>query len=283
MSEAFETPAADGPDAPFAALDRVYGDARAALLPRLRLCVVGVGGVGSWAVEALARSAVGRITLIDPDHVAESNMNRQLSATGPDLGRAKVAVLAERVAAINPACGVDALEAFAAVDNLGELIAARHDWVIDCIDSFRVKAAMIAFCRRRGQRVISVGGAGGQRDATRVRVGDLYRTEQDPLLARTRRLLRREYGYPSNPKRRFGVPCIWSDEPQRAPPNACDAPPEGSLNCAGFGACMPVTATFGLVAAGYVINQLVKVGPGAVHGPVGGPAHAQSPSGEDLA
>ncbi|MCB1788516.1 MAG: tRNA threonylcarbamoyladenosine dehydratase [Chromatiaceae bacterium] len=240
----------------FGGVARLYGDQGLSALAAASVCVVGVGGVGSWTVEALARSAVGHITLIDMDHVAESNMNRQLPAIEAELGRAKVAVLRDRIASINPSCEVTLCDAFVTTDNVAELIAVGHQWVIDCIDNFRVKAAMIAFCRRRRQSVITVGGAGGQRDASRVRVGDLRRTEQDPLLARTRKLLRHDYGFPTNPKRRFNVPCVWSDEPRVAPPGECDASTEGSLNCAGFGACMPVTATFGLIAAGYVIDQL---------------------------
>ena len=239
----------------FGGVARLYGDQGLSALAAASVCVVGVGGVGSWTVEALARSAVGHITLIDMDHVAESNMNRQLPALQSTLGRAKVQVLAGRIAEINPNCAVTQCEEFVTADNAAALIDERHDWVIDCIDNFRVKAAMIALCRRRRQAVITVGAAGGQRDATRIQVGDLRKTEQDPLLARTRKLLRHDYGFPANPKRRFGVPCVWSDEPQTRPPDACDAP-EGSLNCAGFGACMPVTATFGLVAAGYVVGRL---------------------------
>ena len=242
----------------FGGIGRLYGDAALPALAAARVCVVGVGGVGSWAVEALARSAVGHITLIDMDHVAESNINRQLPAIEPELGRAKVQALSERIHMINPDCRVETVEDFVSADNLETLIAADHHWVLDCIDNFRIKAALIAFCRRRRQSVITAGGAGGQRDATRVRVSDLRKTEQDPLLARTRRLLRQDYGFPSNPKRRFGVPCVWSDEPQAAPPGACGSGPEGSLNCAGFGACMPVTASFGLAAAGYVIDRLVS-------------------------
>ena len=242
----------------FGGVARLYGESGLAALGAARVCVVGVGGVGSWAVEALARSAVGSITLIDMDHVAESNINRQLPAIEPELGRAKVGVLRERIATINPGCRVETVEDFVTRDNLDVMIDPGHDWVMDCIDSFRVKAALIAFCRRRRQSVITVGGAGGQRDASRIQLGDLRRTEQDPLLARTRKLLRQDYGFPSNPKRRFGVPCVWSDEPQVAPPAGCESAPEGSLNCAGYGACMPVTATFGLVAAGHVINQLVN-------------------------
>lgn len=209
------------------------------------------------------RSGIGRLTLIDLDHIAESNINRQLQATEPDLGRAKVLALSERMNLINPGCELELIEAFVDDTNIDHTISPGHAWVIDCIDNFRVKAAMIHRCRQRRQQVITVGGAGGQVDPTRVRVTDLRQTEQDPLLARTRRLLRQDFGFPRNPKRRFGVPCVWSDEPQRRP-IACDAGgegsneqiPEGSLNCAGFGACMPVTATFGLVAAGHVIERI---------------------------
>jgi len=244
----------------FGGLARLYGESGLAALGAARVCVIGVGGVGSWAVEALARSAVGSITLIDMDHVAESNINRQLPAAEPALGRAKVEVLRERIATINPACQVETIEDFVAIDNLDALVAGAHHWVLDCIDSFRVKAALIAFCRRRRQSIITVGGAGGQRDASRARVSDLSKTEQDPLLARTRKLLRQDYGFPANPKRRFNIPCVWSDEPQSVPAGACDSVPEGSLNCAGYGACMSVTATFGLLAAGHVINRLVSAG-----------------------
>lgn len=235
----------------FGGIERLYGRGGLSRLAAADVCIVGVGGVGSWVVEALARSAVGAMTLVDPDHVAESNINRQLPALGSTLGRAKVEVLRERVLEIHPGCRVEVIDEFLDTDNLQRLVDARHDWVIDCIDSFRVKAALVAHCRRRRQAVITVGGAGGQVDPARVRVGDLRRTEQDPLLARTRRLLRQDYGFPTNPRRRFNVPCVWSDEPQRAP-EACAEPPEGSLNCAGFGACMPVTATFGLLAAAHV-------------------------------
>lgn len=245
-------------DRRFGGIARLFGRAGLDALVSARVCVIGVGGVGSWAVEALARSAVGQLTLIDLDQVAESNINRQLPAVEPELGRAKVAVLRERVALINPTCRVTCHEDFITTANLDELILAEYDWVIDCIDSFRVKAALIAFCRRRRQSVITVGAAGGQRDATRVHVGDLRRTEQDPLLASTRRELRRVYGFPANPKRRFRVPCVWSDEPQVEPADGCDTQPEGSLNCAGYGACMPVTATFGMAAAGYVVDQLAR-------------------------
>lgn len=248
----------------FGGIARLYGDEGLTRLREADVCVVGVGGVGSWAVEALARSAVGRLTLIDLDHVAESNINRQLPALESELGRAKIEVLAERVRLINPACRVDCVDDFVTIANAAERVAERHAWVIDCIDDSRVKAALIALCRRRRQPIVTVGAAGGQSQPWRVRVGDLRRTEQDPLLARTRRLLRQAYGFPTNPSRRFGVPCVWSDEPQRQPGGQCASTTVGSLNCAGYGAVMPVTAAFGLAAAAHVINQLTADSAGPV-------------------
>ncbi len=244
----------------FGGIARLYGDSGLSALMDASVCVIGIGGVGSWAAEALARSAVGAITLIDLDQVAESNINRQLVATGPAIGRAKVDVLRERIATINPGCTVQTIEDFVTPQNLETLISPTHDWVMDCIDSFRIKAALIAFCRQRRQAILTTGGAGGQRDASRVRVSDLRKTEQDRLLASTRRLLRQDFGFPSNAGRKFRVPCVWSDEPPVKPQRNGGSGVEGSLNCAGYGSCMPVTATFGMVAAGYVIDRLVGAG-----------------------
>jgi len=245
----------------FGGISRLYGEAALGRFLQTHVCVVGVGGVGSWVVEALARSAIGRLTLIDLDHVAVSNTNRQLQALEGNYGKAKVQVLAERVRDINPLCQVDCVEEFVAADNLAELITPDMDWVMDCIDSFRIKAALIAHCRRNKIRCITAGGAGGQSDATRIQVADLARTEHDPLLAKTRKLLRNDYGFSSNLKRRFNVPAVYSTEQPRQPERgaACDLdePPAASgLNCAGFGAATHVTASFGFVAVGYVLGKL---------------------------
>ncbi len=252
------------PDRRFGGIARLYGDDGLARLARASVCVVGVGGVGSWAVEALARSGVGGITLIDLDHVAESNINRQLHALDDTLGRAKVQVLAERIGAINPACRVEAVEEFVETDNLERLLGADHHYVIDCIDAWRTKAALIAHCRRRRIHLVTVGAAGGQVDPLRVRMADLSRTLHDPLLAKTRKALRREYGFSRNPKRRFEVPAVYSMEQSRFP-----APDGGvcrerrgrvlqGLNCVGYGAVMTVTATFGLVAVSHVLERLTR-------------------------
>lgn len=249
----------------FGGIARLYGRSGLERLTRSRVCVVGVGGVGSWAAEALARSAVGGIDLIDLDHVAESNVNRQLHALEETLGRAKVQVLAERIRAINPGCRVEAVEEFVDPDNLERLITGDHDYVVDCIDAWRTKAALIAHCRRRRTPVITVGAAGGQLDPLRIRMADLSRTLHDPLLAKTRKQLRREYGFSRNPKRRFEVPAVYSMEQSRYPTvqgGVCRDRPGRSLqglSCAGFGAVMTVTATFGLVAVSHVLKRLARV------------------------
>ncbi len=246
----------------FGGIARLYGEASLGLFSRASVCVVGVGGVGSWAAEALARSGIGNITLIDLDHVAESNMNRQIQALEQTLGQAKVVALAERIGEINPACRVEPVEAFIDDTNLSDLLPGRHDYVLDCIDAYRTKGALIAHCRRGRQRLVTVGGAGGQVDPLQIRLADLSRAVHDPLLAKTRKLLRREYGFPRNPKRRFDVPCVFSMEQQRYPSgdgSVCRQKPDVSLqglNCGGYGAVMTVTATFGLVAVSHVLQRL---------------------------
>jgi tRNA A37 threonylcarbamoyladenosine dehydratase len=238
----------------FGGIVRLYGEEVALRFASSHVVVVGVGGVGSWAVEALARSGIGRLTLIDMDHVAESNINRQLAALESTLGRSKIETLRERVRDIDPACEVSCTDDFVTPENLDSLLPDA-DWIMDCIDSARVKSALIAHCRRRSQAVITAGAAGGQKDPTRIRVTDLRRTEHDALLARTRRQLRQHYGFPSNPKRSMGVPAVWSNEPVHRPV-ACETASDGSLNCAGYGSCMPVTAGMGLAAAAHVLQRL---------------------------
>ena len=239
----------------FVGIERLYGTTGTARIRQAHIAIIGVGGVGSWAVEALARSGINTLTLIDSDHVAESNINRQLAALDNTLGRAKIEVLAERVAQINPKCVVHCIDHFITQDNLHELIQPQYDWVLDCIDDFRLKAALIAYRRRQRQPIITVGAAGGQTDPTQIRTSDLRKTAQDALLARTRRLLRQQYCYPKNPARTFGVPAVWSSEPVIAA-QSDQTQTDHTLNCAGYGACMPVTATFGMVASAYMLNRL---------------------------
>jgi tRNA threonylcarbamoyladenosine dehydratase len=245
----------------FGGVGRLYG---AAALTRFRgahVCVIGVGGVGSWVVEALARSAVGAITMIDLDNLAESNINRQVHALSNTLGKAKVAALAERIAQINPYCAVTQIEDFVNAENLDRFMGMNcFDYVIDAIDSVPDKTALIAYCRSKNIKLITIGGAGGQTDPTRIEVRDLARTEQEPLLAKVRKRLRAEHGFPRGEKSRFGIDAVFSTEPVRLPLASCDADPAPSgvsgLNCAGFGSCVAVTASFGLVAAARVLRDL---------------------------
>jgi tRNA A37 threonylcarbamoyladenosine dehydratase len=177
----------------FGGIARLYGQDALDFFRHSNIAVVGVGGVGSWAVEALARSGLGKLTIFDMDHVAESNINRQLPALETELGKAKVIVLAKRVEQINPNCFIEPIDVFVEESNQAELISKKFDYVIDCIDSYRSKASLISYCKTIKVPIITVGGAGGQLDPTRIRQTDLSRSEQDPLLSKTRKLLRKKY------------------------------------------------------------------------------------------
>ena len=260
------------PDRRFGGVARLYGRAALARFRTAHVCVIGIGGVGSWVAESLARSAIGHLTLIDLDHVAESNVNRQVHALGDEFGKAKVTAMAERIRAINPDCQVDEVEDFVEMDNLEATLARGYDFVVDAIDGVKAKAALIAFCRERGIPLVTVGGAGGQKDPTRVQVRDLARTEQEPLLARVRKMLRQKYGFPRSVKQKFHIEAVFSDEQIVMPVGedaACDVDshettdPVGitGLNCAGYGSSVCVTATFGLVAASRVLAALAAPTP----------------------
>ena len=251
----------------FAGIARLYGDAGFARLQDAQLCVIGIGGVGSWAAESLARSGVGSLCLVDMDIVAESNINRQLLATSDTLGRDKIDVMRERIEQINPSCLVTLVDDFISPDNLELVLSKQFDFVIDCIDDFRTKAALISYCRRNKINLLTVGGAGGQIDPAKIVQADLSRTEHDVLLARTRKLLRQDYGFPKNLKRSFSIPCVYSKEqlvypdgdggisPQR--PASEDTTQSNALNCAGgIGSITHITASFGLVASAYVLNKI---------------------------
>lgn len=245
----------------FGGVARLYGAEAAERLRQAHVCIVGIGGVGSWAAEALARTGVGRITAVDLDMVAESNTNRQIHALDDIYGKAKVAAMAERIRAINPDCRVNCIEDFVTPENVDEMLGQDFSVVIDAIDQIRAKAAMVAFCHRRQLPIIVAGAAGGQLDPTLVRVADLSQTVQDPLLARLRSVLRRDYGFPREGKKKFGVSAIFSTEPLRYPSNeaSCDTErgPAG-LNCAGFGSSVCVTSVFGMAAAAQAINLIIQ-------------------------
>lgn len=251
-------------DRRFGGLARLYGAEALARFRAANICIIGIGGVGSWAAEAIARCGICRITLIDLDHIHESNMNRQIHALEAELGREKVTAMAERIRAINPLCQVTSVDDFLSLENLENTILPDYDFVIDAIDSVKVKTALAAYCRSRRIRLVTAGSAGGKTDPTRIGVSDLSRTEQDPLLAKVRRKLRREYGFPRERRHKFGIEAVTSDEPVAMPEpvRACATEPEetglAGLNCAGLGSSVTVTATFGLVAASRVLRALAN-------------------------
>ncbi|HEX7325092.1 MAG TPA: tRNA threonylcarbamoyladenosine dehydratase [Rhodanobacteraceae bacterium] len=254
-------------DPRFAGVERLYGAGSVAKLARARVAVIGLGGVGSWSAEALARSGVGSLALIDADEVCVSNTNRQLHTLESTLGRSKVLVMAERLRAINPALVVQPVQRFVTPDSITELLDAGFDLVLDACDAFRVKVEMTAWCRRRKLPLLVCGSAGGRSDATLIRVRDLSRTEHDALLGLMRRKLRQEFNFPKNPARYFGVPAVYSLENVRYPQpdgSVCGLRPGATANggarlgCeGGLGAATHVTATFGMVAAGRVLQMLL--------------------------
>jgi tRNA threonylcarbamoyladenosine dehydratase len=232
------------------------------------VAVVGLGGVGSWTVEALARSGVARLVLIDLDQIAESNINRQVQALGRTVGQAKVDALRERIADIHPGCEVLAVEEFVTEDNWPALLPAPVDLLIDACDQVRAKAVLAAWALAKAVPVVCVGAAGGKRQAQRVEVEDLADTTHDPLLASLRQRLRKQHG--AVRQGRIGVRCVFSRESVTAPFEICSADGgvgdlgglgDGSLNCHGYGSSVAVTATFGLVAASEAISQLLASGP----------------------
>lgn len=241
------TTAVDAPDLErrFGGLRRLYGDESYARLRRVRVAIVGLGGVGSWAAEALARSGVAALTLVDLDHVAESNINRQVQALGATLGRAKVQALRERIADIHPSCEVLGVEEFADAGNWPALLPQAVDVVIDACDQVRAKSAIAAWALATATPLVTAGAAGGKRRPQAVEVDDLAAVTHDPLLSSLRQRLRRDHGAARTGP--IGVQCVFSREPVRPPEQACDV--DGSLNCSGYGSSVTVTATFGLVAA----------------------------------
>lgn len=266
MSAAAETAApAAAPDLErrFGGLERLYGVAGAARIRAAHVLVVGIGGVGSWAVEALARSGVGRLTLIDLDHVSESNINRQIHALDATVGQAKVEAMRERIAQINPACRVLAIDDFVEPENWTSLLEAAEAAngpvaaVIDACDQVKAKLAMAAWARapRNPALFVTVGAAGGKRQAHKVEVDDLSLVTHDPLLAQLRQRLRKSHGAPRE-GRRIGITCVFSRESVAPPDASCAIEGDGSLNCHGYGSVVSVTATFGQCAAGWVLDKI---------------------------
>ncbi|MFQ6372945.1 tRNA cyclic N6-threonylcarbamoyladenosine(37) synthase TcdA [Shewanella sp. YIC-542] len=252
----------------FGGIARLYGVNALRVFSTAHVMVIGVGGVGTWVAEALARSGIGHISLMDLDDVCVTNTNRQIHALAATVGQSKVAVMAARIRQINPLCEVSEIEDFINADNLPQHLPPEQapDYVVDCIDAVKPKAALIAWCRRHKMRLVTVGGAGGQIDPTQVAITDLAKTIQDPLLAKVRNLLRREYNFSKNPQRRFGVDAVFSTEQLKYPQpdgSVCNSKERvtGSMrmDCsAGFGAVTAVTGTFGFVAVSCVLRKLAQ-------------------------
>ncbi|MGG7669969.1 tRNA cyclic N6-threonylcarbamoyladenosine(37) synthase TcdA [Yersinia sp. J1] len=249
----------------FGGIARLYGQQALAVFSQAHVCVIGIGGVGSWAAEALARTGIGAITLIDMDDVCVTNTNRQVHALRQYVGQSKTEVMAERIRAINPECQVTCIDDFITPDNVAEMLDRNFSYVIDAIDSIRPKAALLAYCRRYRIPVIATGGAGGQIDPTRIEVVDLAKTIQDPLAAKLRERLKSDYNVVKNSKGKLGIDCVFSTEPLVYPqPDgsvcASRSTAEGpkKMDCAsGFGSVTMVTATFGFVAVSHALKKML--------------------------
>lgn len=250
----------------FGGISRLYGNTGADIIKHAHFCVIGIGGVGSWAAEALARSGVNKITLIDLDDICTTNINRQIHALSNTVGESKVEVMAERISAINPDCQVHMIEDFVTDENLRTLLDNSFDYVIDAIDSVKIKSAIIAHCKRIKLPIICIGGAGGQTDPTKITIDDLSRTYQDPLLAKVRNQLRRDYNFPRNTKRKFSIDAVYSTEQLVYPDEngeVCQAKQSSNgstrLDCnTGFGAITHVTASFAFFAVSKALTKLIK-------------------------
>ena len=243
----------------FGGLERLYGVEGAQRIRASHVVVVGIGGVGSWSAEALARSGVARLTLVDLDHVSESNINRQIHALSTTVGQAKIEAMRDRIALINPECDVRCIDEFVEPGNWPQLLGSDPvDAVIDACDQIKAKTAMAVWARATGQAFISVGAAGGKRQAHKVDIDDLSATTHDPLLAQLRYQLRKHHGAPRE-GRKIGITCVFSREAVAQPDASCAIEGgDGTLNCHGYGSVVAVTATFGQCAAGWVIDRLAQ-------------------------
>jgi tRNA A37 threonylcarbamoyladenosine dehydratase len=249
----------------FGSLKRVYGESMVEMLRGLHVCVVGVGGVGSWSAESLVRSGVGNLTLVDGDTVSRSNTNRQIHALESTVGQSKVDVMKARLLDINPACQVNVIKQYIDDDNDLDILERGYDCVIDAIDSFKTKAQIIYCCRRNKIPIVTTGGAGGLTDPTQIQISDLSSTWNDPLAAKVRSELRYRHGFTRNKKYSFGVPCVYSTEQQRYPDKdgkvgyAKPGVSGLSLDCSyGYGSSVMVTASFGLTAAAVAIERVAR-------------------------
>ncbi|AKH89894.1 tRNA cyclic N6-threonylcarbamoyladenosine(37) synthase TcdA [Edwardsiella tarda] len=259
------TPFSDAYWQRFSGIARLYGRPALETFANAHFCVIGLGGVGSWAVEALARSGIGALTLVDMDDVCVTNTNRQIQALRSTVGQPKGEALAARIREINPECRVTCVDDFITSENVATILAPSFDYVIDAIDSVRPKAALLAYCRRNKIPVVSTGGAGGQIDPTCITVADLAKTIQDPLAAKVRERLKADHRIVKNSKGKLGIDCVFSSEalvyPQAdgsvcAQRSTAEGPKR--MDCsAGFGSVTMVTASFGFVAVSHALKKLL--------------------------
>ncbi len=260
MSDSFNTR--------FGGIRRLYGVEASERLRQAHICIVGIGGVGSWAAEAIARSGIGRITLIDMDDICVTNSNRQIQALTHTVGKTKIDVMRERIVAINPECVVNGILDFLTADTLAQYLSTDYDVLLDCIDSVSAKAAIIAACKKQKLPIVTVGGAGGQIDPSKILVADLAKSYNDPLLAQVKTRLRRDYRFPKGEKSKFGIECVFSSEQLKYPQpdgTVCATKAQNTdgesmrLDCnAGFGASVMVTGSFGFFAAARAVNKILS-------------------------
>lgn len=231
-----------------AGVSRLYGPEAFEVFERSHVVVVGLGGVGSWAAEALARSAIGELTLIDFDHIALSNTNRQLHALEGSFGKSKVKAMSERLHAINPLLKIHEIDDFLTPDNIEQLLSPKMA-ILDATDALASKVALAVWAKHHGAILVMSGAAGGKVDPTKIKIEDLARTTQDPLLSRIRAKLRKEFGFEKDPKKRMRVRAVFSEEPR-------SGVAQGGLACSGYGSGVTVTASFGFIAAAEILAQL---------------------------
>lgn len=243
----------------FTGANKIYGEDRFKTFEDSHVMVIGIGGVGSWAVEALARSGLGKLTLIDMDVIVASNVNRQLPALSNTFGHEKIEVMAQRCRDINPRIEVKLIDEFLTPDNVKELLADRPDVVLDCIDDVKAKLALILHCRFNKIPLIVSGGAGGKLDPLKIRVADLSKTEQDPMLAKIRTQLRAK-GIAKKPKEKFGITCVYSLDNPFSNVAACETvDASAGLRCGGYGSAVVVTSSFAMIAVAEVLKKISQI------------------------
>ena len=236
----------------FAGVAKIYGEESFNHYEHSHVMVIGIGGVGSWAVEALARTGLGELTLVDMDVIAASNINRQLPAMTTTLGHEKIEVMAERCRAINPRIKINLIDDYLTPDNIQDVLANTPDLILDCIDDVKAKFALMLHCRFNKIPLIVSGGAGGKLDPLKIRVADLSKTEQDPMLAKLRTQLRSK-GICKKPKEKFGITCVYSIDNPFSSAEVC---PSAGLRCGGYGSAVVVTSSFAMVAVSEVLKKL---------------------------